>query len=130
MNAKWWKIKKSISQLPIRDIALRQKMLSYKIVCYEIKNLEHENLFVFDCQEQFKFFLNLALILVILHERKWSKWSQEAFVLKKALFSVIIPPATHFEQILNENEKKFSGRRQSVSESIKSLWFCIVFYSC
>jgi hypothetical protein len=28
------------------------------------------------------------------------------FGLKKALFSVFIPPTTHFEQILNENEQE------------------------
>jgi hypothetical protein len=49
------------------------------------------------------------------NEAKWH------FVLKKATFSVLIPPNAHFELMLYRN---LSGRRQLSTESVENLQSC------
>jgi hypothetical protein len=53
-----------------------------------------------------KFWLNVTLISVILHEQFVNEMKWRHFVLKKALFVVLISPYTHFELVWKENVSK------------------------
>jgi hypothetical protein len=60
---------------------------------------------------------------------KPTKWCQEAFYAQKVLFSVLILPTTHFEQILNENVHALA-QLHNITQKVGGDYNILVSYSC
>jgi len=80
--------------------------------------------FNLDPQKSFVFVPKKVLFKVLTKKKiattKWMKWSQEAFMLKNALFSVSIWPTAHFK--MNFEQKMFGCVAMLIGKCMGIMW--------
>ncbi len=65
-----------------------------------------------------RFLQNLCQILVILQEREWTDWSQDAYFARKGSVFSPNPLTTNFEQILNN---KFTDTKSESDDTLQEV---------
>ncbi len=72
----------------------------------------------------------MAQILFIDHERKWTKWSQEAFYAQKVLIFSLNPTYKSFRTTFEQKFRRISWFRWYSTENSESLKSCTESQSC